>query len=127
MPVPRLELVASLDLGPTVDKVKNDIALDFVHYSLLRDVADAKLYQLMGHLHRTDSPHAHDQHAQEQLRKLQDACLRVSHLIQTSCLALRRVQLSAKDQDLARQTLEAQVALLQACLRRSRGSFDQSA
>jgi len=122
-----LELVASLDLGPTVDKVKNDIALDFVHYSLLRDAADAKLYQLMGHLHKTGSPHAHDQHAQEQLRKLQDACLRVSHLIQTSCLALRRVQLSAKDQDLARQTLEAQVALLQACLRRSRGSFDQSA
>jgi hypothetical protein len=43
----RLELVGSLDLKPTVDKVQDGIALDFAQYSLLREAADAKLYKLM--------------------------------------------------------------------------------
>ena len=41
------ELLSSLDLQPTVDKVEQGVTLDFAQYSLLRDSADAKLYQLM--------------------------------------------------------------------------------
>jgi hypothetical protein len=61
------------------------------------------------------------------LHKLQDACLRVAHLLQTSCLALRRLQLDHQDQRLAREALEGQLAYMQACLRRSLASFDDSA
>ena len=45
-------LLSSLDLQTTVDKVGQGITLDFAQYSLLRDSADAKLYQL---LHKVNS------------------------------------------------------------------------
>jgi len=122
------ELLSSLDLQPTVDKVGQGIALDFAQYSGLRDSADAKLYQL---LHKVNSNSSLEsvtrQQSEQDLRTLHDACLRVSHLLQTSCLALRRLQLDFQDQRLAREALESQLAYMQACLRRSLASFDRSA
>ncbi|MFJ4457629.1 hypothetical protein ACIP1G_27600 [Pseudomonas sp. NPDC089392] len=121
------ELLSSLDLQPTVDKLEQGIALDFAQYSLLRESADAKLYQLMHKVNGNGNlePSARQQSEQD-LRTLQDACLRVSHLLQSSCLALRRLQLDYPDQRLAREALEGQVAYMQACLRRSLASFDRS-
>lgn len=122
------ELLSSLDMQPTVDKVGQGITLDFAQYSLLRDSADAKLYQLMYKVNGNGSLEASTRQQNEHdLRTLQDACLRVSHQLQTSCLALRRLQLDFQDQRLAREALESQLAYMQACLRRSLASFDQSA
>ncbi len=122
------ELLSSLDLQPTVDKVEQGVTLDFAQYSLLRDSADAKLYQLLHKVNRNGNLEpAIRQQSDRDLRTLQDACLRVSHLLQTSCLALRRLQLDFQDQRLAREVLESQLAYMQACLRRSLASFDRSA
>ncbi|EPJ8756595.1 MULTISPECIES: hypothetical protein [Pseudomonas] len=122
------ELLSSLDLQPTVDKVEEGVTLDFAQYSLLRDSADAKLYQLLHKVNRNGNLEpATRQQSERDLRTLQDACLRVSHLLQTSCLALRRLQLDFQDQRLAREALESQLAYMQACLRRSLASFDRSA
>ncbi|MDQ2482407.1 hypothetical protein RBI94_00025 [Pseudomonas putida] len=122
------ELLSSLDLQPTVDKVEEGVTLDFAQYSLLRDSADAKLYQLLRKVNRNGNLEpATRQQSERDLRTLQDACLRVSHLLQTSCLALRRLQLDFQDQRLAREALESQLAYMQACLRRSLASFDRSA
>jgi len=122
------ELLSSLDLQPTVDKGKQGVTLDFAQYSLLRDSADAKLYQLLHKVNRNGNLEpATRQQSERDLRTLQDACLRVSHLLQTSCLALRRLQLDFQDQRLAREALESQLAYMQACLRRSLASFDRSA
>ncbi|MGO3987430.1 hypothetical protein ABI582_24045 [Pseudomonas sp. SAS7] len=122
------ELLSSLDMQPTVDKVEQGITLDFAQYSLLRDSADAKLYQLLHKVNRNGNLEpATRQQSEQDLRTLQDACLRVSHLLQTSCLALRRLQLDFQDQRLAREALECQLAYMQACLRRSLASFDRSA
>ncbi|MCE7762674.1 hypothetical protein GQL56_08445 [Pseudomonas putida] len=122
------ELLSSLDMQPTVEKVGQGVTLDFAQYSLLRDSADAKLYQLMHKVNGNSSLEASTRQQSEQdLRTLQDACLRVSHLLQTSCLALRRLQLDFQDQRLAREALESQLAYMQACLRRSLASFDRSA
>ncbi|WP_409289257.1 hypothetical protein [Pseudomonas sp. KCJK8927] len=123
----RLDLVRCADLQPTLDKVQASGALDFAEYSLLREAADAKLYHLMGRLQGRGCPDIATRiQGEEDLRKLQDACQRVSHLVQTSCLALRRLQLDHKDQRLAREALESQLAYLQACLRRSLLGFDLS-
>jgi len=122
------ELLSSLDLQPTVDKVEEGVTLDFAQYSLLRDSADAKLYQLLHKVNRNGNLEpATRQQSERDLRTLQDTCLRVSHLLQTSCLALRRLQLDFQDQRLAREALESQLAYMQACLRRSLASFDRSA
>jgi hypothetical protein len=122
------ELLSSLNMQPTVDNVEQGITLDFAQYSLLRDSADAKLYQLLHKVNRNGNLEpATRQQSERDLRTLQDACLRVSHLLQTSCLALRRLQLDFQDQRLAREALESQLAYMQACLRRSLASFDRSA
>jgi len=42
-------------------------------------------------------------------------------------MALRRLPLDLQDQGLAREALESQIAYMQACLRRSLASFDESA
>ena len=119
------ELLSSLDLQPTVDKVEQGITLDFAQYSLLRDSADAKLYHLMGKVRGHHGLEASArQQGEEDLRALQEACLRVSHLLQTSCLALRRLQLDYEDQCLAREVLASQLAYMQACLQRSIACFD---
>jgi len=124
----RWELLSSLDLQPTVERVEQGITLDFAQYSLLRDSADAKLYQLLHKVNRIGNlDSATRQQSERDLRTLQDACLRVSHLLQTSCLALRRLQLDFQDQRLAREALESQLAYMQACLRRSLASFERSA
>ncbi|AYG47534.1 hypothetical protein DV532_16760 [Pseudomonas sp. Leaf58] len=122
------ELLSSLELQATVDKVQQGVALDFAQYSLLRESADAKLYQLMHKVQGNGQLEpAVRQQSEDDLRTLQAACLRVSHLLQTSCLALRRLQLDYPDQRLAREALESQLACMQACLRRSLASFDRSA
>lgn len=123
----RLELVRCANVQPMMEKVQANRLLDFAEYSVLREAADAKLYHLMGKLQGSDclDPATRLQ-GEEDLRKLQEACLRVSHLLQTSCLAIRRLQLDLKDQHLAREALECQLAYMQACLRRSLLSFDLS-
>ena len=120
-----MELVCSVDLQPTLDKVQDDRLLDFAEYSLLRDSADAKLYQLMGSVRkRQGTALGASFEGEEDLRHLQDASLRMAHLLQSSCLALRRLKLEHQDQRLAREALEHQLAYVQACLRRSLESFN---
>ncbi|BBH45286.1 hypothetical protein [Pseudomonas sp. KU43P] len=121
MSVRRLELVSSLDLLSTVDSLHNGLELDFAQYSLLREAAEAKLCLLRERVKRRDA--RAPQNAEVELVNLQSACLRVAHLLQTSCLALRRLQLDYQDQCLAREALESQLLYMQACLRRSMSSF----
>ena len=121
-------LLSAVDLQPTLDMVEQGVALDFAQYSLLRDSADAKLYGLMKTVNASSVLNAADrENSLQDFLILQDTCQRVSHLLQTRCLALRRLQLDHKDQRLAREALESQLAYMQACLRRSLASFDRSA
>lgn len=108
-----LELVGSADLRATVLKVESDQSLDFAEYRLLQDSANAKLDQLIRKLGHPDD-----------LEELRMLSARMAHLLQSSCLALRRRKLGRPDQTLAREALEAQIAYMQACLRRSLLSFD---
>ncbi|MFJ4066694.1 hypothetical protein ACIPW4_15565 [Pseudomonas sp. NPDC089996] len=122
------ELLRSLNLQPTIASVQRDTPLDFAQYALLREAADAKLYHLLGRVRSKVDQHAMNALPIEQdLQELQQSCMRMSHLLQTSCLALRRLQLDLQDQGLAREALESQIAYMQACLRRSLASFDESA
>ncbi|MCG8296476.1 MULTISPECIES: hypothetical protein [Pseudomonas] len=122
----RLELVCSVDLQPTLEKVQRDAVLDFAEYSLLRESADAKLYQLMGKLRKARGVDKDSMfEGEEDLRRLQDASIRMAHLLQSSCLALRRLGVSHQDKRLAREALEQQLAYVQACLRRSMQSFGE--
>ncbi|CAK16346.1 hypothetical protein [Pseudomonas entomophila] len=122
----RLELVCSVDLRPTLEKVQRDSVLDFAEYSLLRESADAKLYQLMGKVRkRQGTGQSSAFEGEEDLRRLQDASIRMAHLLQSSCLALRRLGLDHQDKHLARDALEQQLAYIQACLRRSMQSLGE--
>jgi len=122
------ELLRSLDLQHMVEKIGEGTLLDFAEYSLLRESADAKLYHLLGKVcSASQQAEASNRQGEEDLRKLQDACLRVSHLLQASCLALRRLQLDHQDQRLVREALESQLSYMQACLQRSLAGFDSSA
>lgn len=119
-----MDLVCSVDLQPTLEKVQDDRVLGFAEYSLLRDSADAKMYQLMASVRRhlgTEQGVQFD--GEDALVHLQEACVRMAHLLQTSCLALRRLKLQQQEQRLAREALEHQMAYMQACLRRSLDSF----
>ncbi len=123
-----LKLLCSLNLQTTTEKVEQGIALDHAQHSLLREAADAKFYHLLRKIEaNTALEEGRRQQAEQELLALQLACTRVAHLIQTSCLALRRLDLDAEDQRLAREALESQQAFIKACLRRSLGSFDRSA
>lgn len=122
------ELLRSLDLQPTIEAVQRDSRLDFAQYALLREAADAKLYHLMGKVRHKLEQHPMDNLPVEQdLHELQQSCTRMSQLLQTSCLALRRLQLDVQEQRLAREALESQITYMKACLRRSLASFDESA
>lgn len=122
------ELLRSLDLQPTIETVQRNNRLDFAQYSLLREAADAKLHHLVGRIRSKVQHQPMDNlHVEQDLHELQQSCRRMSHLLQTSCLALRRLQLDLQDQGLAREALESQIAYMQACLRRSLASFDESA
>lgn len=122
------ELLRSVDLQPTIEAVQGNHRLDFAQYSLLRDAADAKLYHLMGRIrNKIEQQPLDNLHVEQDLHELQQSCIRMSHLLQASCLALRRLQLDLKDQRLAREALESQITYMQACLRRSLASFDKSA
>lgn len=114
MSIRYLELVRSADLQSTLEKVENNQPLDFAEYRMLQDSASARLDQL---LRRLDYPH--------DLEELRLASMSMAHLLQSSCLALRRLGLDEQDKRLAREALEAQMAYLQACLRRSIISFDE--
>ncbi|WDY56340.1 hypothetical protein [Pseudomonas sp. PSKL.D1] len=120
------DLLSSLDMQTTLQKVQNRHVLDFAHYSLLRDATDAKLYRLMGKIREKSGPgQALALPLENDLYELQDACVRMAHLLQSSCLALRRLQLEHEDQGLAREVLESQLAYMQACLDRSMADFTQ--
>lgn len=122
----RLALVGSVDLQPTLEKVQKDDVLGFAEYSMLRESADAKLYQLMNKVRaRQGQPSSTVFDGEEDLRRLQEASVRMAHLLQTSCLALRRLGLTRQDKHLAREALEYQLAHIQACLRRSMASFGE--
>lgn len=119
-----VDLMCSVDLQPTLVKVQGEQVLDFAEYSLLRESAEAKLYQLMGTVRRREGTAEGAQFDGEQeLRHLQEASVRMAHLLQSSCLALRRLNLEYNDQRLAREALEHQLAYIQACLQRSMNSF----
>ena len=121
------EMLCSLDLRATFAQVDQGNLLNFAQYSLLRESADAKLYHLMRKVEgNTELEPEARQQSEQDLLTLQDACHRVSHLLQSSCLALRRLQLDYHDQRLACEALESQLAYMQACLRRSLDSFDRS-
>ncbi|QBF26036.1 hypothetical protein EXN22_10105 [Pseudomonas tructae] len=109
-----LDLVYSADVRPALNKVQRHQALDFAEYRLLQDSADAKLDYLLRKFE-----------GQYELEQLRQACIRTSHLLQTSCLALRRLDLDAEDKRRAREALEQQLAYMQACLRRSMASFGE--
>ncbi|MDH0302922.1 MULTISPECIES: hypothetical protein [unclassified Pseudomonas] len=111
----RPELVRSVDPQPQLDKLRADGVPDFAEYRLLQDCADDRLDQLLRKLEgRAD------------LEPLRQAGIGMAHALQTTCLMLRRLELDAADQALARQALEYQLAYLHACLRRSMRSFDHS-
>ncbi|MBA1204529.1 hypothetical protein G7009_22700 [Pseudomonas capeferrum] len=108
MNIRHLELSRSLDLQLTLRKLHNDEALDFAEYRVLQDCAEAKFDQLVRKFE-----------GQCDLEQLRLANIRMSHLLQSSCLALRRLALDRNDRSLARQALEYQIACMQASLRRS--------
>lgn len=118
----RMDLVRSLDLATILGKIDDDVMLDFAQYSLLREAADAKLYHLMSQVQGRCS-----EQLLQDMEHLHQACAQVSRLLQSACLALRRLDLDAQGRRLAREALESQLAYPQACLRRSLTSFDPQA
>ncbi|MDD1974816.1 MULTISPECIES: hypothetical protein [Pseudomonas] len=108
------QLAYSADLKSTLDKVQSDQVLGFAEYRLLQDSADAKLEYL---LRRYEG--------QYELEQLRQTGIRMAHLLQSSCLALRKLDLDAEDKRRAREALEHQLASIQACLRRSMASFGE--
>ncbi|WP_312935726.1 hypothetical protein [Pseudomonas sp.] len=115
MSIRYLQLVGSAQLQPTMAKVDNHQPLDFAEYRILQDCANARLDQL---IRKFDDL--------EDLEELRVISGRMAHLLQSSCLALRQRALERPDQALARDALLAQVAYMQACLRRSLLSFDET-
>lgn len=109
----RLELVRSVNPQSVIDKLDSPAALDFAEYCLLRDCADAKLDQLLRRFE-----------GQYEFEQLRQAGIRMAHLLQSSCLALRRLADTQQDRQLAREALEWQLAYMRACLHRSMASFD---
>ena len=108
------QLVYSADLGPTLAKVQDDQVLDFAEYRLLQASADAKLDYLLCKFE-----------GQYELGQLRQASIRMAHLLQSSCLAVRQLDLAPEDKRRAREALEQQLASMQACLRRSMASFGE--
>ncbi len=107
-------LVFSADLRPTLDKVQEDQVLGFAEYRLLQDSADAKLDNLLRKFE-----------GQYELGQLRQASIRMAHLLQSSCLALGKLDLDPEDKRRAREAQELQLASMQACLRRSMASFGE--
>lgn len=109
----RLELVQSVKPQAALDKLNERGVPDFAEHRLLQDCADASFNLLLRKFE-----------GQYELEQLRQVSMRMAHLLQTSCLALRRLQLSERDKGLAREALEYQLAYMHACLRRSMASFD---
>lgn len=108
-----LALVRSVNPQPMLDKLAQPQALDYGEYRLLQECADARLDELMRRFE-----------GQYELEQLRQASVRMAHLLQTSCLALRRLANSQQDRQLAREALEWQLGYMRACLHRSMASFD---
>lgn len=108
------QLAYSANLQPALDKVQGGQTLDFAEYRVLRDSADAKLDYLLRKFE-----------GQYELEQLRQASVRMAHLLQSSCLALGRLDLDPEDKRRAREALEQQLAYMQACLRRSMASFGE--
>jgi hypothetical protein len=121
----RLALVGSADLQPTLEKVQKDDVLEFAEYSMLRvGRRQALPVDEQGPCRARPGP----RHAVRRRRRSAapaEASMRMAHLLQTSCLALRRLGLEQQDKHLAREALEYQLAYMQACLRRSMASFGE--
>ena len=116
----RSALLCSLTLQSAAKKVKNGDALDFAEQSLLREVADAKLFQLVKMLQPLLADgQAQREDAVDELEQLQKACSQMARCVQTTCLALDRACLDPAQRRLARDILENQVIYVQACLQRS--------
>ena len=109
----RLELVSSVSPQRVLDKLNKHGVPDFAEHRLLQDCADASFNRLLGKCE-----------GQYELEQLRQASIRMAHLLQTCCLALRRSKLEEADKAQAREALEYQLAYMQACLRRSMASFD---
>ncbi|MCH7418299.1 hypothetical protein [Pseudomonas mosselii] len=111
----RLELVRSVNPQSLLDKLSDARALDFAEYRLLQDCADAKLDELMRRFE-----------GQYELEQLRQTSIRMAHLLQTSCLALRRLADNEADRSLAREALDWQLGYMRACLHRSLASLERS-
>ncbi|CAM3842459.1 hypothetical protein CCOS865_03346 [Pseudomonas reidholzensis] len=109
----RLELIGSLDPQPLLDTLRDQGVPDIAEHLLLQDCAEASLDLL---LRKSQQP--------RELEALRLASIRMAHLLQTSCLALRRLELDEANKALAREALEYQLAYMHSCLRRSMASFD---
>ncbi|WP_194790967.1 hypothetical protein [Pseudomonas sp. UFMG81] len=120
----RREMVCSVGLESTLEKVQRDRLLDFAEYSLLRESADAKLYQLRGTIRKRQGLGPTSAFEGEgELEDLLETSQRMAHLLQSSCLALRRLKLERHEHQLASDALEHQLAYMQACLRRALEGF----
>ncbi|MDD0974032.1 hypothetical protein [Pseudomonas fontis] len=108
-----LELLCSADLQPILEKVGRSEPLNFAELHLLYDAAEIKLFRLM-----------QEYEGLHELRQLQQDSADFARLLQTSCLALRRANLSSENRQRARDVLEYQLAYQRACLQRSVASFD---
>lgn len=109
----RLELVTSVKPEISLVKLRDQGIPDFAEHRLLQDCAEASFNLLMRKFP-----------GQYELEQLRQASIRMAHLLQTTCLALRRLELERPDKELAREALEYQLAYMLACLRRSMASFD---
>lgn len=108
-----VEMAGSAYFHDIVRQVEGARALEFAEYHVLKDSADAKLDELMRRLEGL-----------RELKQFRESCLEMGHKLQTTCLALRRAQLSPDHQRKAREALEYQLLYLQACLQRSIACFD---
>ncbi|MBV6288136.1 hypothetical protein [Pseudomonas aegrilactucae] len=108
-----IEMAGSAYFYDVVRQVERAQALDFAEYHVLKDSAEAKLDELMRRLEGL-----------RELKQFREACRDMGHKLQSTCLALRRADLTPEQRCKAREAMEYQVLYLQACLHRSISSFD---
>ena len=102
-------------LRQVLDEVNLNGELDFAEYQVLHDAADARLDALL-------RQHGNRRGAW-QLQQFQIACDQMAKMLQVSCLAMQRAQLSEQERWQVREAYEYQVAYIQACLHRSFQNF----
>lgn len=102
-------------LHQVLNEVNLNYELDFTEFQVLHDAADARLDALL-RLHG-------NRRGAQQLQQFQAACEQMAKMLQVSCLAMQRAQLSEQERWLVREAYEYQVAYIQACLHRSFQDF----